>query len=92
MSKREQITEVYDEEILFLEPAEQYDPCIVGVAYRCGMEPVVVYDVDQVLEALVQDGMDREEAEEWFEFNIAGAYVGERTPLFLVRVSDEAGA
>ena len=30
-------------------------------------------------------GMDREEAEEWFDFNTAGAYMGPRTPMFLIK-------
>jgi hypothetical protein len=29
--------------------------------------------------------MSREEAEEYFEFNILGAYVGEYTPVFISR-------
>jgi hypothetical protein len=29
------------------------------------------------------DGMDDEEAEEFFAFNIIGAFVGEKTPLFI---------
>lgn len=34
--------------------------------------------------------MTREEAEEWFEFNTAGAYVGPRTPMFLERAEVSA--
>ena len=30
--------------------------------------------------------MSREEAEEFFEHNVAGAYVGENTPVFLTRL------
>ena len=43
---------------------------------------VAVYDKQKVLEILQKD-MTREEAEEYFDFNIAGAYVGESTPIFL---------
>eukprot|EP01050_Picozoa_sp_SAG11_P002842 SAG11_NODE_148_length_14747_cov_217.933517_19_plen_83_part_00 len=32
---------------------------------------------------IMRDGMDREEAEEYFEYNVQGAYVGENTPVFL---------
>jgi hypothetical protein len=32
--------------------------------------------------------MDQEEASEYFEFNIAGAYVGERTPIFIAKIKD----
>lgn len=43
---------------------------------------VAVYNKQKVLEILQKD-MTREEAEEYFDFNIAGAYVGESTPIFL---------
>jgi hypothetical protein len=32
-----------------------------------------------------REGMTDEEAVEWMEFNVVGAYVGERTPWFLHR-------
>lgn len=83
---RERLAEQYDTGLLFLDPSGVFDPCVVGVAYRCGMEPVVVYDREAVIGALMQDGLDRESAEEFFEFNTAGAYVGPRTPMFLERL------
>jgi hypothetical protein len=30
-----------------------------------------------------RDGMERDEAEEFFDFNIEGAYVGPETPVFI---------
>jgi hypothetical protein len=32
---------------------------------------------------MVRDGMDYDEAYEFFEFNTLGAYVGEQTPVFV---------
>lgn len=61
---------------------------IIGVADRCGDEPVVVYDRDRVIGILMdRDGMDEEEAAEYVDFNIAGAYVGPGTPILLTPVS-----
>jgi hypothetical protein len=80
---RDKLAEEFDEDLLFLDPPEQFDPCIVGVASRCGMDSVVVYDQAKVIESLVQDGMEKEDAIAFFDYNIAGAYVGERTPMFL---------
>ena len=54
---------------------------LVGTGTRF-THPVAVYDKQKVLEILQKD-MTREEAEEYFDFNIAGAYVGESTPIFL---------
>jgi hypothetical protein len=31
---------------------------------------------------MTDDGMSQEEAEEYFSFNVEGAWVGENTPLF----------
>lgn len=49
-------------------------------------EPVVraVYDEAKILQVLRErDGMSAEEAVEFFEFNVAGAYVGPGTPIYL---------
>lgn len=62
-----------------------YDDCIVGICTRFGQEPIVAYDREKVIAKLMKDGMDREGAEEFFEFNQAGAWVGEQTPCFIER-------
>jgi hypothetical protein len=80
---RDALQEEHDYELIFLEPASQFDGCIVGVAERCGMPPCVVYERDRVIAALVERGMAPEDASEYMEFNIAGAYMGGRTPLIL---------
>lgn len=65
-----------------------YDDCIAG-AFRGGsLTPVVVYDREKVILKLMASGMDREGAEDFHEFNQAGAFMGEQTPLFL----DETGS
>jgi hypothetical protein len=38
-----------------------------------------------VITKLESDGMSRDEAEEWFEFNQIGSWVGDSTPCFLSR-------
>jgi hypothetical protein len=34
----------------------------------------------------MKDGMEYDEALEYFDFNIAGAYVGEQTPIFIHKI------
>lgn len=64
--------------------ADGFESAIIGVANRFGMEPVVAYDYDKCIEVLVKrDGMTYEEAIEFFEFNVTGAWVGEGTPVFV---------
>ncbi len=60
-----------------------YDSCVAGVLERHGMEPVIVYDKERVLQRLVDDGMTKEEAVEFFDFNQLGAWAGEGTPAFI---------
>jgi len=60
-----------------------FDDCIVGIVERFGSEPILCYDRQAVLEKSMEDGMTREEAEEYFSFNQIGAWVGETTPCFL---------
>lgn len=67
-----------DDGLLF---ADGYDAAILGVAYRDHVH-VVVYDTDKIISTLMAD-MSREDAIEYFEFNVEGAYVGERTPIYV---------
>lgn len=60
-----------------------FNDCIVGFASRIGIDPVVAYDIDAVLDKLVAQGMSEEEAIEHFDFNIIGAWVGDGTPIFV---------
>ena len=60
-----------------------YDDCIIGIVERAGSLPIVCYDREKVILRHIADGMDRDEAEEFFEFNQGGAWMGEFTPCFL---------
>lgn len=78
MSVREELSEEFGD-LLF---ADGFDDAILGVAERIGMEAVVAYSTPKIIEILSRD-MTEDEAVEYFEFNILGAYVGERTPVFI---------
>jgi hypothetical protein len=68
-----------------------YDDCAVGVLERYGMEPIVIYDKEKVIEKLVADGCDSYEgALEFYEFNQLGGWHGDRTPGFLIKLQDDA--
>jgi len=69
-------------EALLMEPREQYDSCVIGVGYRFNDGPLAVYDMDCVLSVLGED-MSEEDAQEWFEYNTLGAWVGNGTPIFV---------
>lgn len=82
---RDEIVEQYGEELLFMDPS-YYDAAIIGVVHQF-MHATVCYDVNKIIEILAeQDGMTQEEAIEFFDYNILGAWVGEKTPSFLERL------
>ena len=64
--------------------ADGFDEAIVGVVQRMGVQ-AICYDQEKVIEILMRD-MSYEDAIEYFEFNIAGAWVGEATPFFLEKM------
>lgn len=80
---RDRVAEHFGEDLLFLDPPEVFDKCIVGVGFRCASEPVVVYDAEKCIAAIMEGGLDRDDAVDHFNFNVSGAYVGPRTPMFL---------
>jgi hypothetical protein len=46
--------------------------------------PVLAYSVERIIAILMErDGMDEEEAFEFFQFNIEQAYVGQTTPVYI---------
>lgn len=60
-----------------------FDKAIMGVTERNGAW-IVVYCVEAMLGILVEEHeMTPDEALEYFEFNIEGAYVGDFTPIFV---------
>lgn len=60
-----------------------FDDCIIGVTSRFGQSEHFAYSVDKIIDKLMEDGMNREDAYEFFQFNQVGAYVGETTPCFV---------
>lgn len=87
MTIREYLEET-GQEMMLLEPAS-FDQAIVGLLEGAGVPTTLCYSREKVIELLMEeDGMDREDAEEYFSFNIAGAYIGESTPLFLTTTQE----
>jgi len=79
----DEIASSYDCEMMRI---DGFDDCCIGVAERFGMEPVFAYDREKIIAKLEKD-MSRQNAEEFFEFNIAGAWVGTGTPVFVERMA-----
>ena len=57
------------------------DAAFIGVGQRCGFDDVAIYDYDLLLDVFIAEGMTHEEAVEWVDFNLLGAYIGPDTPI-----------
>lgn len=81
MSLREEMAEIC-EDLLFL--GREFDPAIIGFATMAPASVAVAYDREHVIEILMEQGTgDWLEAEEYFQFNIACAYFGPHSPVFI---------
>lgn len=68
-----------EEETVLL--ADGFEEAFVGVGRQFG-KPFAIYDREICIDILARE-MTREEAEEYFSFNVEGSWVGEKTPIFL---------
>jgi hypothetical protein len=81
---KEKIIDILNEDENFL-LADGFDDAFVGIGRQFG-RPIAVYDRFECIELLIKEGMSEEEAEEYFQFNVEGAWVGENTPIFLEKL------
>jgi len=65
-----------DEEFM---SADGFENAILGVEEH---SMVLIYSVNKCIEILMEQGMTYEEALEYFSFNVSGAYMGEKTPIW----------
>ena len=72
MSKKEEHT-------LF---ADGFDDAILGFSHEWTETPKVVYSKLKMIEVCEEEGMSVEEAIEYLEYNVWGAYVGDGTPIY----------
>jgi hypothetical protein len=65
-----------DEEIL---KADGFDDAVIGIDTGTMR---LIYSVTRCVEILMVGGMDMNDAIEYFDFNVRGSYVGEKTPIW----------
>ena len=79
----------YNEEALL---ADGFEEAFLGICDRFGQPPLLAYDREKCLDILMQQFQEDnevdqsqlyEEAIEFFEYNVIGAWMGENTPVFL---------
>lgn len=70
---------VEDEDVMF---ADGFEEAIIGVDI---VDKRVIYDANKMILTLVErDEMTTLEAIEYLEYNVYNAYVGEKTPIYLI--------
>ena len=70
----------HNDEALF---ADGFEDALIGVGVIFNRS-LATYDMRKCIDILMKrDDMTEEEAVEYFDFNIIGAWVGETTPLFI---------
>jgi hypothetical protein len=60
--------------------ADGFDEAIIGIETN---EMRLIYSVSKCIQILCRD-MDEEDAVEFFDFNVRGSYVGDKTPIWCV--------
>lgn len=80
--ERERLAEANPEALT----ADGFEDAYIGICTRFGQAPLAAYDYGKCIGVLMKrDGMSFEEACEFFDFNVIGAWAGEGTPVFIDR-------
>jgi len=77
MNKIDYILENYSDENIL--SADGFDDAILGIDNK---NMRLIYSIKKCIEILVSKGMSKDEASEYFYFNVEGAYVGEKTRIW----------
>jgi hypothetical protein len=76
----EEIKEINPEALV----CDGFDDAIIGIAERINLNSVIVYDVAKIISILIDRyGMTYDEAEEYYNYNILGAWLGDNTPIYV---------
>ena len=75
----------FDESVIL---ADGFELAFLGCGYSFSGS-YAIYHMGTCIEILEQrDGMSYDEAEEYIEFNVIGAFVGDRMPVFLLPMKE----
>jgi len=67
--------------------ADGFDEAIIGIS-QCNTVKAV-YSSKKCIDILMKrDKMSKEDAVEFFEFNVVGSYMGDNTPIFIILQDD----
>jgi hypothetical protein len=82
----EEFSEINDEALYPTDLKE----AVIGMVERFGMSPLILVDRDKCISIFVErDGMTPADAEEFFEYNTIGSWVGDGTPCFATLIKKD---
>ena len=80
------ISEFLDDDVVTL---PEFSSCVIGTTISREGDEILLYSEELILKSLMANSeMSREDAIEYFEFNIAGAYVGPKTPMYAYNLKE----
>ena len=65
--------------------ANGVDDAFIGIGQQFS-KFMAVYDKLKCIEILTDQGMSDDEAMEYFDYNVTGAFMGDNTPVFIERI------
>ena len=85
---------MHNEEALL---ADGFEDAFLGMCEVFGRPPLATYDRDKCIEIIIEssessgltDEEAYDEAEEFFEFNVAGSWGGDNTPVYMTLHGDD---
>tara|TARA_Y100001951_G_C11123175_1_gene173985 strand:- start:73 stop:369 length:297 start_codon:yes stop_codon:yes gene_type:complete len=80
----QKLQEMCDEELWF---ADGYDNAIIGLDMGSGCK--VVYDYEECIKCLIDEGLEPQDAYDHFHYNTLGSHIGESTPIYVWYLKDE---
>jgi hypothetical protein len=72
----DKIIENFSDETFLM--ADGFDSAVIGYDLNFRL----IYSVKKCIDILISEGMSEEDAFEHFDYNVAGSYVGEKTPIW----------
>ncbi len=68
---------LYGEEDILI--ADGFNKAIIGIDQNTSR---IIYSYTKIIQILMEDDMTREDAIEYFQYNIQSAWIGEKTPIY----------
>ena len=78
------IAEINEDAIIY----PNLNEALIGICEQFGRPPVAAYDLNKCIKVLIDDGMDEDEAIDYFYYNTLGTWAGDSTPVFITMYED----